>query len=560
MLGVSNEAEVGLNSTHQNMGKFRDAYDHNWSLLANSITDLLFQEPSPYQAYPPGGSTPNLGYYPDHRTASSPHLSPGGLSRPTTSSSWDDRQYARQAPTQTQLPPQANTARQRQPPPNPPTRALGAYPTLNHAHSRTSLRPLTEQHVRSYSEPGTVPTPGVQATRPSPPSTQQTDDPDDLEAAICDVCLKSIRCSQPRVQCTVCYDYDLCLSCFHQGKTSKGHDISHTISHVSDTVVLRYGDLVPVQETVNPPRSEADGRTNWTIVDFQPGTAQNPTDETISSRVLHLFDKNSHARFLAFCKPGHYGIAIDIGVTFDKGLGPQARQTLLQTQGKAGWLRVTLGKAKNNSQFFGTAYNEDSFTDGTMTSTSLPNRLLDPLWGAISQIDLDDKIQLQSSRILHLDGKADESVAVGLILQWSGVAAFQDPSKDPVVSLTIENVRSVKQPAPWPFVIMILFSHASSGCITLSISPNLTSAQAPLDRKRCQHQRQKNPWKRTKTTRRWKSSFRPCCRFSARSETEKRGLGWRLYSGCSSNGKSKPKGTPLLGSSLRLCKRRFKKR
>ena len=61
--------------------------------------------------------------------------------------------------------------------------------------------------------------------------------------------------------------------------------------------------------------------------------------------MLHLFNKDSHARFLAFCKPGYYGITIDISIAFDKDLGPQARQTLQQRQGKARWLQVTLGKS-----------------------------------------------------------------------------------------------------------------------------------------------------------------------------------------------------------------------
>ncbi|KAK0724579.1 hypothetical protein B0H67DRAFT_108687 [Lasiosphaeris hirsuta] len=428
ILDLTNESvRVGLNSTHQNMGKFRDAYDHNWSLLASSITDLLIATPSPYQTGPPPGGASNLWFSED------------SLSRPATSASTrDGRQRMRQPPGQDPPAQQHSTHSQSQPSQNERAQTLGAYPTLNHAHSRMSLRPADEQHSRSYPEENGSDT-GIHNPR-LPPPTQRTYDPDDPEAALCDACLGSIRSSEPRVQCTVCYDYDLCLGCFHEGKTSKGHDVSHNISHVSDTQILRYEDLIPVNELVNPPRNQTDGRTNWTIVDFEPGTVRNPTDHAVSSRVLHLFDKNAHARFLAFCKPGHYGIAIDIGVAFHKDLGPQARRTLQQRRGGAGLLCVTFGRAKNNSQFFGTIYNEDSFTDGALTPTSLPYRLLDPLWGAVSQIDLEDKILLQSSRILHLDGESDESLAVGLILQWSGVASFQ-ASKDPVVSLTIENIR-----------------------------------------------------------------------------------------------------------------------
>jgi hypothetical protein len=349
-------------------------------------------------------------------------------------------QQQRQAPpspnqsTQSQSRSSQNTRRQ-----NP-----GGYPALNHAHSRVNLRPPDGQHSRSFSE-GNVP--NSSAGGPRSPQGQRTYGPEDPEVATCDACMGPIHSSDHRVQCTVCYDYDLCLSCFRAGKTSKGHEIGHVISHVSNTEVVEHEDLVPVKDEVNPATNPIDGKTNWSIVDHQPGTPQNPKKHTISTRVLHLYDKDSHARFLSFCKPGHYGVLITIAVTFSKKLDQTGRQALQQRLEKAGQLLVTFGRVKSKWEFCNGVYSEDTIADGKLAPTSIPKRLLDPLWGAKQKIDLEDRIQLQTTCILHLEGEPDELIPVGLILQWSRVSYFSDCS-DPVVSLTVDSIRSVEPLAP----------------------------------------------------------------------------------------------------------------
>ena len=254
----------------------------------------------------------------------------------------------------------------------------------------------------------------------------------------------SIRCSEPRVQCTVCYDYDLCFSCYYKEKVSKNHTLAHKISHVSYTEIISYEEMIPASELVNP-ESYPDGRVRWSVHDIAPNTPQNNTDHTVSYRVLHLYDTGSHARFLAHCRPGHYGIGMDIELIFDSALSAQVRQALEARPEKAGRLRVTIGKIKNMQQFFRTKFEEDEFGEGTsLTPSSLPNQLLEPgFWGAVGLIRVtQSRIVFQSNRILHIAGARDASVTVGIIVQWSEAASFAAPrNKDPVVSLNLGPLR-----------------------------------------------------------------------------------------------------------------------
>lgn len=244
------------------------------------------------------------------------------------------------------------------------------------------------------------------------------------------------------MQCTVCFDYDLCAGCFQMGKVSKGHSSNHKVSYVLNTMVLRPDDLVPAREAVNPPTNPARGRTNWTLVQLAPNTAANPTDLTVTQRRLHLFDDDSHARFRAYAHPGHYGVAVQIAVHVDPDVEKNAalRQQLLRRPGGLGMLRVTLGVVRNNSQFAGTRFAEDSFSDGTLTSGCLPNTLLQGLCGSVMRLDVGDQVcRLQPDSLLHVAGQEDSLIGIGLVVQWSGVPCYQR-STDPIVSVTVLDV------------------------------------------------------------------------------------------------------------------------
>lgn len=269
--------------------------------------------------------------------------------------------------------------------------------------------------------------------------------PQDLgeEIAICDGCTRSIGSAEHRVQCTVCYDYDLCTDCFQNGRVSKKHNSSHMVSHVLNTLVLGADDLVPVREEVNPPTGLM-ARKNWTLFQLAPNTPANPTNLTTTFRKLHLFDRDSHARFRAYACPGHYGLSIEIALNFDPDLDRNiaARQRLLQRPGGVGRLRVTVGVMKNNQEFTGMRFAEDSFSDATLTPGCLPNKLFQPGYrGSLVHIRFGDKAYtLRPDSLLHVKGAEDSVVGIGLIVQWSGVPAYQQ-STDPVVSITVTKIR-----------------------------------------------------------------------------------------------------------------------
>jgi len=247
--------------------------------------------------------------------------------------------------------------------------------------------------------------------------------------------------------CTVCFDYDLCASCFQTNKTSKNHLNSHKVTHILNTLFLKPDDLVPVHDAVNPPANLAKGRKNWTLVSFPPHTPANPTKLTTTLHRLHLFDDDSHARFRSYARPGHYGIGIEIGVQFDadlnNGKNAAARQQLLRRSNGAGKLRVTMGIFKNNQQFAGARFAEDSFSDTTFPPGCLPRKLFHPGFRG-SQVQMDvgvERYMLQPEGLLHVGGSEGSvaGVGIGLVVQWSGVAAYEQ-SKNPIVSIMVTNV------------------------------------------------------------------------------------------------------------------------
>jgi hypothetical protein len=240
----------------------------------------------------------------------------------------------------------------------------------------------------------------------------------------------------------VCFNYDLCVGCFQAGRVSKNHSSSHKVSHVLNMLFLGPDDLVSARESVNPPTNPARGRTNWTLVQLAPNTPANPTDLTVTQRRLHLFDYDSHARFRAHARPGHYGVSvyIEVHIDPDAAKNPVLRRQLLQRPGGLGKLRVTIGVVKNNSQFAGTKFAEDSFSDATLTSDCLPNKLLQGFCGSVMRMNVGDLgYTLQPDQLLHVAGEEDSLIGIGLIVQWSGVPSYPR-SADPVVSVTVLSV------------------------------------------------------------------------------------------------------------------------
>jgi hypothetical protein len=255
--------------------------------------------------------------------------------------------------------------------------------------------------------------------------------------------MSGIKCSAPRVQCTVCYDYDLCIKCFQAGKETKNHKNTHKLSHILSTALITTDDLVPAKETVNPEFSPDLTRTNWSISDVRPDPAR---DEVKSYRSLHLYDSDSHARFLTAVKPGHYAISVMLFVKLAEDINAVDKKQL-QDAG-AGFLRVSLGTLKAKREFFGTPLGrEDKFDSTALTKECLPQKLLNHYWWDVVRIGVDQGyMHLQSDELLNIEG--DESGALidlGLILQWSGCPAFST-SNEPVVSISVSHIRFVPPP------------------------------------------------------------------------------------------------------------------
>lgn len=334
---------------------------------------------------------------------------------------------------------------------------------MNRAHSR-------EDFGASYRAQPAAPTPTYQpyqpqaSSRPAPHSSHTTaptippkqpeilvPDDDDGESATCDACLCAIKCSDARIQCTVCYDYDLCIKCFQAGKETKNHKSTHKLSHVLNTALIRTEDLIPAKEAINPELNADKTRVNWSISD----TKDENTGEMKSYRFVHTYDADSHARFLTSARPGHYAISVVLLVKVAADLDAAGLKQLQESG--AGFLRVSLGTVKVKKDFFGTPLGtEDAFNSAALTKESLPHRLLNHYWWDVIPITVDTPyLHVQSDALLNIEGDESGSPTdLGLILQWSGCHAFAS-SNNPVISFSIEHIRFVpflRSPPPFPHI------------------------------------------------------------------------------------------------------------
>jgi hypothetical protein len=338
-----------------------------------------------------------------------------------------------------------------------------AYPAFDRAHSREDLsipQRAGQAHTRTVSVPPVPSKPPTFDTRSAVPGSQDpgvdlgtsshatagsasdipNDDASPGVSATCDGCLNSIFCSQPRVQCTECYDYDLCISCFQSSRTSKKHKISHKISHVVSTQRLCQEELIPPRDGVNPQYNPDKTKTYWDIVTL----ATNPTmngGETRHCRMIHLHGNDSHARFLTSARPGHFAIVVCLELHISSFLSKADRETLQETG--AGWLRVSLGTLHNKKDFYTGRYREDKFDSLVMTNDSLPVKLLKDSWYEVVRIPVDQQIiQIVSDAVISVEGPQGSLADLGLILQWSGVSAFESRN-EAVVVMNIDNIRYI---------------------------------------------------------------------------------------------------------------------
>lgn len=308
-----------------------------------------------------------------------------------------------------------------------PDRRRSPYPTVSSAYSREDLSRQQSESPRGILKPEN---PASAASSSSDPQNWKT------EAAICDVCKNSIQCSQARVQCTQCPDYDLCVTCFKRGRASKDHKTSHKIRHILKTQILWQEDLTPPNDIVNPEWNSARTRRNWTADEAGSGA------EARDVRWLHLHGNQSHARFFtSSIPPGHYAITIAMEVQLSSQLNG-ASKARLRKDG-AGCLRVALGVPNDKKMFFNGRYREEAFNSVTLTEDSFVNKLLSgkEYWWDVINLSVDQPtIQIASDVMLNLDSDTQHEFDLGLILQWSGVAAFERLN-EAVVKLCVVQIR-----------------------------------------------------------------------------------------------------------------------
>jgi hypothetical protein len=323
-------------------------------------------------------------------------------------------------------------------------------------HTRTSSAPPIP-----HKQPNEYPLSAQSSTKPAPDSSnagskQQTqnptdtsatdipDDGDDLqESAQCDGCKNPIRCSQSRVQCTECYDYDLCISCFQLGRVSKEHKNNHRVSHVLSSQRLLQEDLIPPRDTVNPERNPEKTKVYWSVLEVPTAAATEGGEQgTQTWRMIHLHGNDSHARFLTSGKPGHFAINLCLELTLSSLLSEisQEDRAMLQKEG-IGWLRISFGTLRNKKDFFTGRYREDAFDYRVCTEDSLPHKLLKEYWWDVVRIPLGSQfIQISSDAVLSVEGRRGVSTDLGLILQWSRVQSFEDDN-EALVRMAVNNIR-----------------------------------------------------------------------------------------------------------------------
>ncbi|KAJ9657203.1 hypothetical protein H2201_008254 [Coniosporium apollinis] len=199
-------------------------------------------------------------------------------------------------------------------------------------------------------------------------------------------------------------------------------------------------DLTPPRDVVNPEYNPSRTKVNWTIQEVPQGDGtQGQIAEVKHFRVLHLHGNDSHARFLTSAKPGHYAITIALDIQSSPALSDTDQQKL-HNDG-IGWLRVALGTLHDKKAFFTGRYREDTFDSISMTEESLPHKLLKDYWWDVIRIPIGQSVmQIQSDVVLSVEGSYAFGTDLGLIMQWSGVATFQN-SHDAVTRLAVIHIR-----------------------------------------------------------------------------------------------------------------------
>lgn len=240
------------------------------------------------------------------------------------------------------------------------------------------------------------------------------------------------------MQCKVCYDYDLCIKCFESERTSKDHKTSHSVTIIQGTRI-RDPENLTLTEDVNPQADPSNPkRLQWTNCEC----TKDSKGEVRRIRILRLFAKNSHARFLTDVKPGRYEVSLFLNFQFSQHIS-KPTLTLIEEQGM-GVMRASIGMVRSQREFRRAKYPEDAVDVGPLSGDCLPCQLLRNYSSKAFNTPLGDIFyHVSFDSLVHITGAPDDCVDVGLVLQWSGAKQFPGDDLDAVLRVGVESVRFV---------------------------------------------------------------------------------------------------------------------
>lgn len=154
----------------------------------------------------------------------------------------------------------------------------------------------------------------------------------------CDVCLKDYGLKDSRFHCTICEDYDLCQTCYQRESTSKGHNIQHKMTPISESHHFTFGDITPANiiAEVSPPRKLA----NWTI-------------DQLERRWSHLRENPAQERFIIQgVSKGAYLIQLRMQFKFSEFISVATMNSLKSNGTSLGELKVIVGSPIDTKVFF----------------------------------------------------------------------------------------------------------------------------------------------------------------------------------------------------------------
>ncbi|KHN95717.1 Zinc finger, ZZ-type [Metarhizium album ARSEF 1941] len=326
------------------------------------------------------------------------------------------------------------------------------YPVASSAHSREDFsmnRAFLPERSKTSSEPpisGVKAVPSPDTSTPSGSEGQAADagqsdtSNDDVTKEVvvqCDACGNSVRCSQPHVECSECFDYDLCINCWQLDRISKQHKNNHRVTHILNSHIISPEDLNPPNDAVNPEHTPDGSRRNWSVHTV-PKNSNDGSQGTSDWRVTHLHGHDSHARFLASAAPGHFAILVFLCLYISPSVSKDDLQTL-QREG-LGWLRISFGTLRNKKEFFHARHREDTFDSRSLEHDSLPQKLLKEYWYDVVRIPTAvQTLRIASDAIVSIPGHQATDVDCGLILQWSHVRCFEK-SNDALVRIAVQHI------------------------------------------------------------------------------------------------------------------------